>query len=37
MFIAPNAQLLVEVNHDFVAVGGFKQTIGATGRVVFIF
>ncbi len=37
MFVAPNAQLLVEVNHDFVAVGGFKQTIGATGRVVFIF
>ncbi len=37
MFVAPNAQLLVEVNHDFVAVGGFNQAIGATGRVVFIF
>ncbi len=37
LFVAPNAQVLLEVNHDFVAVGGFKQTIGATGRVVYIF
>ena len=36
-FILPNTQLLLEVNHDFVAVGGFKQEIGAIGRVVFIF
>lgn len=37
LFVAPNAQILLEVNHEFVSVGGFKQTFGATGRVVYIF
>ena len=37
LFVAPNAQVLLEVNHEFVVVSGFKQTIGATGRFVYIF
>lgn len=36
-FVLPNTQILVELNRDFVAVGGFKQTFGATARVAFIF
>ena len=36
-FVAPNAQVLLELNHDFVAVGGFKQVLGATARFVYIF
>lgn len=37
LFVAPNAQILLEVNHDFVHVGGFRQSFGATGRVVYVF
>lgn len=36
-FVLPNLQVLLELNHDLVAVGGFKQAFGATARVVFIF
>ncbi len=37
LFVAPNAQVLLELNHDFVAVGSFKQVFGATTRFVFAF
>lgn len=37
MFVAPNAQVLVEFNHDVSAPGGFKQDFGATARLLFIF
>ncbi len=37
LFVAKNAQVLLELNHDFVAVGGFKQSFGATMRVVYAF
>ena len=37
LFVAPNAQILLELNHDFVAVGGFKQVFGATTRFVYAF
>ena len=37
MFVLPNTQVLLELNHDFVAVGGFKQTFGATARVLYVF
>jgi hypothetical protein len=36
-FVAPNAQVLLELSHDVYAVGGFRQIIGATARFVFIF
>lgn len=35
--LAPNMQVLLELNHDFVHVGGFKQAFGATARFVYIF
>ena len=37
LFVAPNAQVLLELNHDFVNVGGFRQVFGATGRFVYVF
>ena len=36
-FVLPNLQLMLELNHDIVAVGGFKQVFGATARVVYVF
>jgi hypothetical protein len=37
MFVANNAQVLLELNHDVSAPGGFKQDFGATLRVLFVF
>ena len=37
LFVAPNTQLLLELNHSFDTVGGFRQVFGATGRIVYIF
>ena len=37
MFLAPTWQVLGEVNHDFNAVGGFKDEIGFELRVLKIF
>ena len=37
MFVAPNAQVLLELNHDFVAVGSFKQIFGLTTRLLYVF
>ena len=37
MFVTGNAQVLLELNHDVEAVGGFKQAFGATARFVYIF
>ncbi len=37
LFVAANAQILVELNHDFVTVGGFKQPFGLTTRFVYAF
>jgi hypothetical protein len=36
-FLSPRSQVLLELNHDFVAVGGFKQDFGATLRVIYVF
>jgi hypothetical protein len=36
-FVLPNAQVMLELNHDFVAVGGFKQVFGATARFLYLF
>jgi hypothetical protein len=36
-FVLPNAQVMLEANHDFVAVGGFKQTFGLTARFLYLF
>ena len=37
MFVLPNAQVLAELNHDFVTVGGFKQPFGAVLRLAVAF
>lgn len=37
LFVAHNAQVLLEANHDFVHVGGFSQVFGLTARVLFVF
>ncbi len=37
LFVAPNAQALLELNHDFVAVGGFKQSFGLQTRFLYAF
>ncbi len=37
LFVAPTAQVMLEVNHDFVRVGGFKQDFGAQLRVLYAF
>lgn len=37
LFVTPRLQTLLEVNHDLHVVGGFKQEIGATVRVVYVF
>ena len=37
LFVAANAQVLLELNHDFSAPGGFKQTFGLTTRVLYVF
>jgi hypothetical protein len=36
-FLSPRSQVLLEVNHDFVAVGGFKEQFGLVTRFVYIF
>ena len=37
LFLTPRLQTMIEVNHDLHVVGGFKQDIGATLRVVYVF
>ena len=37
LFVSPTTQILLELNHEFVAVGGFKQTFGATTRIAHAF
>lgn len=37
LFLTPRLQTMLEVNHDVKVVGGFKQDIGATLRVVYVF
>ncbi len=37
LFVSPRAQVLLELNHDFVNVGGFNQAFGATARVLYVF
>jgi len=37
LFVTPRLQTLLEVNHDVHVTGGFKQEIGATLRVVYVF
>lgn len=36
-FLSPRSQVMVELNHDFVAVGGFKQDFGLIGRFLYVF
>ena len=37
LFLTPRLQTMLEVNHDVKVTGGFKQEIGATLRVLFVF
>jgi hypothetical protein len=37
MFLSPRSQVLLELNHDFVAIGDFRQVFGATARFFYIF
>lgn len=37
LFLSPRLQTMLEVNHDVKVIGGFKQDIGATLRVVYVF
>lgn len=37
LFVAPTTQLLLQLDHDFVRVGGFKQDFGAQLRVLYAF
>lgn len=37
LFLSPRLQTMLEVNHDVHVVGGFKQDIGATLRVLYVF
>jgi hypothetical protein len=37
LFLTPRLQTMLEVNHDVHVVGGFKQEIGATLRVLYVF
>jgi hypothetical protein len=37
MFLTPVFQVLLELNHDFVRVGGFKQDFGTTLRLLYVF
>ncbi len=37
LFLSPRLQTMIEVNHDVHVTGGFRQEIGATLRVVYVF
>lgn len=37
MFLSPRSQVLLEINHDVEAVGGFKQEVGAIARFLYVF
>ncbi len=37
LFLSPRLQTMLEVNHDLSASGGFRQDIGVTARVLFVF
>lgn len=37
LFLTPRLQTMLELNHDVKVVGGFKQDIGATLRVLYVF
>ena len=37
MFTSPRSQVLLEVNHDFEAVGGYRKEFGITGRFLYVF
>lgn len=37
LFLSPRLQTMLEINHDLSASGGFKQDIGVTARVLYVF
>jgi len=37
IFLTPRLQTMVEINHDLSVTGGYKQDIGVTGRILYVF